>query len=269
MPNYDWTIFQIDNVFTVREIMTRTRELTFASDLAEATSFSTKFDYDIIPIEDTMNFHSYYDRATGKVKDIKKEDLLASNTGIARLLSCLDRREFYFILELDQVAGFVDRSDLNKLISFLPIFVTSLHSESAIRYYLRQKERELSTSYKNFLLNLFAGISGVMEKDGWNNNFNFQALDDKFNEAKKKGFYTDIFDELEFWQELALYYFLKGKLTSQTDWDRIKDYKEIRNRTMHMKDQLSYSNAKENLAQLLSFLDECKKIIGEVFPQNP
>jgi hypothetical protein len=262
---YDWTIFQLDKNFSVREIMTIIRELIFASDLTEAKDLSGKYDYDIIPIGDSTNFHSYYERTNNIIKAIAKEDLLSIDTGIASLLSCLVRREFYFILERNHIAGFVNRSDLNKLISFLPIYITSLHAESAMRMYFRQQQLANLVNYETFLKNQFAEISKVVEKNGLNKSLDFVTLNDKFEKAKKIGFYTDIYDELEFWQELALYYSLNGKLIGQIDWDKIKDYKEIRNRTMHMKDQLSYSNTKEDLEQLLRFLYECNKIINEIF----
>jgi len=115
---------------------------------------------------------------------------------------------------------------------------------------------------------LFQRISKVIDKKGLNKMFNFQDLDYKYSKARDKGFYTDIFDELTFRQELSLYYFFKGKLNNQSDWDRIREFKEIRNRTMHIKDQLSYSSAQENLEQLLRFLNECTEIIHEVFPMT-
>lgn len=266
-PNYDWTILQIDKVFNVKDIMTRTRNLTYAHDIDQARHFSNTLDYDIVPIGDLINesiLHCYYERDTDSVKGIKKEELLAGDSGIAALLSYLEKREFYFILEYNNIVGFINRSDLNKLLSFLPVYVTSLYTESAMRAYFRRIEPK-SQNYKTFLSEHFAEISKVIDNNGLNNNFNFQNLNDKFNEARKKGFYTDIYDEFEFWQELALYYFLKGRLSSQADWDKVKNYKEIRNRTMHMKDQLSYSNAKDNLSQLLTFLQECTNIIQEVF----
>lgn len=263
-PNYDWTIFQIDKMFDVKDIMTRTSKLTYAPDIDQARHFSKTFDYDIVPIEDKKNLHSYYERATDSVKEIKKEDLLAGDTGIATLLSYLEKREFYFILEYGKIGGFVDRSDLNKLSSFFPLYATSLYAESAMRTYFRQKQS--TQNYQTFLSGHFAQISKVIDIDGLNNNFNFQDLDNKFKDAKDKGFYTDIYDEFEFWQELALYYFLRGKLSSQTDWDKVRKYKGIRNRTMHIKDQLSFSDAKTNLSQLLTFLQECTDIIHDVFP---
>ena len=263
-PNYDWTIFQIDKVFNVKDIMTRTRDLTYAHDIDQARHFSNTFDYDIVPIGDASNLHSFYERDTDSVKDIKKENLLAGDSGIAALLSYLEKGGFYFILEYNNIVGFVNRSDLNKLLSFLPVYATSLYTESAMRTYFRRMQPK-SQNYQAFLSGQFAQISKVVDNNGLNNNFNFQNLDDRFNEARKKGFYTDIYDEFEFWQALALYYFLKGRLSSQIDWDKVKNYKEIRNRTMHMKDQLSYSNAKDNLSQLLTFLQECADIIREVF----
>lgn len=265
IPNYNWTIFQIDKVFNVKDIMTQTRDLTYAHDIEQARHFSSTFDYDIVPMGDASNLHSYYERESDSVKDIKKENLLAGDSGIAALLSYLEKDGFYFILEYNNIVGFVDRSDLNKLLSFLTVYATSLYTESAMRTYFRRMQPK-SQNYQAFLSEQFAQISKVVDSNGLNNNFNFQNLDDKFNEARKKGFYTDIFDELEFWQELALYYFLKGRLSSQTDWNKVKDYKEIRNRIMHMKDQLSYSNAKDNLSQLLMFLQECTNIIREVLP---
>lgn len=264
--SYDWAIFQLDKNFSVREIMTMIRELIFASDLTEAKDLSDKYDYDVIPIGDVTNFHSYYERTNNSIKTIAKEDLLSIDTGIASLLSFLDRREFYFILECNDIAGFVNRSDLNKLLSFLPLYVTSLHAEYAMRMYFRQQQKANSVNCETFLKNQFAEISKVTEKNGLNKSFDFVTLNDDFEKAKKIGFYTDIYDELEFWQELALYYSLKGELIDQTNWDKIKDYKEIRNRTMHMKDQLSYSNTKEDLEQLLRFLHKCNRIINEIFP---
>ena len=123
-PNYDWVIFQIDNAFKVWDIMTRTRELTFAHDINDARYKSKEFDYDIVPIGDPTNLHSYYDRETDSIEDIKKENLLSIDTGIATLVSLLERKGFYFVLELNFISGFVNIPDLNKLLSFLPLYAT-------------------------------------------------------------------------------------------------------------------------------------------------
>lgn len=128
-PNYDWTIFQIDKVFNVKDIMTRTRDLIYAHDIDQARYFSNTFDYDIVPIGDASNLHSYYERETDSVKDIKKENLLAGDSGIAALLSYLERGGVYYVLEYNSIVGFVNRSDLNKLLSFLPVYATSLYTE--------------------------------------------------------------------------------------------------------------------------------------------
>lgn len=267
IPNYDQVIFQIDNMFNVKDIMTRTRDVKYAQDIDHARQLSEKCKYDIVPIGDANNLHSYYDRVIDSVKDIKKEDLLAGDTGISALVSYLEKRQFYFILEYNHIVGLVNMYDLNKLLSSIPVYVTSVYAEYAMRTYFRNMEAN-HQNYEEFLSLNFAKISEVIDNNGLNNNFNFQNLEDRFNEARKNGFYTDIYDEFEFWQELALYYFLKERLSSQADWDKVKNYKEIRNRTMHMKDHLPYSNPEENLSQLLAFLHECTKIIKEVSSKN-
>jgi|ACXJ01.1.fsa_nt_gi hypothetical protein len=265
-PNYDWAIFQVDRMFNVKDIMTGSRDLTYADSIEQARQRSATFDYDVVPIGDSNNLHRFFERDTDSVQEIKKENILAGDTGIAALMSYLEKSGFYFVLEYDSIVGFVNRSDLNKLLSFLPVYATSLYAESAMREYFRREQQASSQNYQSFLSGQFGQISNIVDNNGLSSNFNFQELDKKFSEAKKKGFYTDIYDEFEFWQELALYYFLKSRLSSQDDWDKVKNYKEIRNRTMHIKDQLSYSNAKANLSQLLSFLQECTNIIREVFP---
>ena len=78
---------------------------------------------------------------------------------------------------------------------------------------------------------------------------------------------------MNFSEELAIYYFLKGRLSNQYDWNQINKYTEIRNRTMHsknmhIKDQLKYSSANENLRQILQFLGECRKIIDDLLPSK-
>lgn len=270
-PNYDWVIFQIDNAFKVRDIMTRTRELNFAHDIHDARNKykSKDFDYDIVPIGNPTNLHSYYDRETDSIEDIKKENLLSIDTGIATLVSLLERKGFYFVLELNFISGFVNIPDLNKLLSFLPLYATSLHAETSLREYFRNKQKTMNQHFELFLTNQFQKISSVADKNGLNNRLNFQRLKNKFDKARKSGFYTDIYDELEFWQELALYYHLNGKLSTQNDWDKVRKFKEIRNRTMHIKDHLPYSNAREYLSQLLSFLQECTDIIHNISNGTP
>lgn len=93
---------------------------------------------------------------------------------------------------------------------------------------------------------------------------NFQSLKNKLDKARQSGFYTEIFDELEFSQGLALYYYLNGKLSTQSDWDKVRKFEELRNRTMHIKDHLPYSIARENLSQLLLFMQECTDIIRNI-----
>lgn len=268
-PNYDYIIFQIDEVFSVKDIMTKIEKLKFAPDIDKARQISQKCHYDIVPIGDSKNLHSYYNCKSDSLEDIAQGNLISGNTGITALLSYLEKKEFYFVLEYTNIVGFVNTSDLKKLISFLPIYVTSIYAEVAMRDFFRKEEAK-HPGKENFLQDLFSQILEATEKFRVEKNndkkkmLNFKGLQERFKKAEREEFYTDIYDELNFSQELAMCYFLKGRLSSKDDWDRIVKYKKIRNRTMHVKDQLLYKSAKENLKQILEFLNECKKIIEEL-----
>ena len=228
-------------------------------------SHDPELDYDIVPLGNPSSFNMYYNRKTDSEEEIKKDDLISGSTGISAFLYFLEKQDFYFVLDNNNVVGLINISDLNKLISYLPIYITSVHAEVLMREFFRREEKKWE-DYMQFLKDVSSNVSKVYINK---KQFNFSDSISRFENAKKTGLYTDIYDELNFFEELVMYYSLTNRLSSQSDWNQIKKYKEVRNRTMHAKDQLSYSSAKENLNQMLEFLKECKNIIDELSSGKP
>jgi hypothetical protein len=268
--NLDYIISQIDKAFNVRDIMTEINILKFADDTNKARNMShdPELDYDIVPLGNPSSFNMYYNRKTDSTKKIEKDDLISGSTGISAILYLFEKQDFYFVLDKNKIVGLVNISDINKLISYLPIYMTSVHAEVVMREFFRREEKKWK-DYHEFLEDVLSNITKVYDEDRQNQNFKLSKLQRRFKKAKERGFYTDIYNELNFKEELAIYYYLINKLSGQSDWDRIWKYGEVRNRTMHAKDQLDYSSAEENLNQMMDFLQECKKIIDELSSGKP
>ena len=260
--NLDYIISQIDKVFNVRDIMTELSNLQFEHDInhARIIAHDPHIDYDIVPSGNPSSFKTYYNRKTDSEEEVKKDDLISGSTGISAFLFFLEKQDFYFVLDNNNVVGLVNISDLNKLISYLPVYITSVHAEVLMREFFRREEKKWK-DYQELLEDVSLNVSKVYTNK---KPFNFSESLSRFDIAKRTGLYTDIYDELNFFEELVMYYSLTNRLSYQFEWNQIKRYSIVRNRTMHAKDQLNYSTAKENLNQMLEFLKECKNIIDEL-----
>ena len=268
--NLDYIMSQIDKAFNVRDIMTEINILKFAHDTNQARimSHNPELDFDIVPLGNLSSFNMYYNRKTDSEEEIKKDDLISVSTGISTILYLFEIQDFYFVLDKNKIVGLVNISDINKLISYLPVYMTSVHAEVVMREFFRREEKKWN-DYNEFLEDVLSNITKVYDEYKQNQNFKLSDLQGRFKKAKERGFYTDIYDELNFKEELVIYYYLINKLSRQSDWNRIRKYSEVRNRTMHAKDQLNYSSAEENLNQMMDFLQECKKIIDELSSGKP
>ena len=141
--NLDYIISQIDKAFDVRDIMTEINMLKFAHDTNQARimSHDPELDYDIVPLGNPSSFNMYYNRKTDSEEEIKKDDLISGSTGISAFLYFLEKQDFYFVLDNNNVVGLINISDLNKLISYLPIYITSVHAEVLMREFFGGRKR--------------------------------------------------------------------------------------------------------------------------------
>ena len=197
--NLDYIISQIDKAFNVRDIMTEINILKFAHDTNQARimSHNPELDFDIVPLGNPSNFTMYYNRKTDSTKKFERDDFISGSTGISTILYLFEKQDFYFVLDKNKIVGLVNISDINKLISYLPIYMTSVHAEVVMREFFRREEKKWN-DYNEFLEDVLSNITKVYDEDKQNQNFKLSDLQGRFKKAKERGFYTDIYDELNF-----------------------------------------------------------------------
>ena len=118
------TIAQLSETFTVRDIMVELPQLIRANDHQEARQLlSNHPEFDIIPLPSSGPVTGYFHRAGSMEERIRLSDLISDGTSIIDLPDLLSKRDFFFVLSLNVVCGFVHFSDLNKELVKLPFFV--------------------------------------------------------------------------------------------------------------------------------------------------
>ncbi len=118
------TIAQLSETFTVRDIMVELPQLIRANDHREARQLlSNHPEFDIIPLPSNGPVTGYFHRVRSRKERIRLSDLISDGTSIIDLPDLLSKRDFFFVLSLNVVCGFVHFSDLNKELVKLPFFV--------------------------------------------------------------------------------------------------------------------------------------------------
>jgi len=88
--------------------------LTCAPDAGSAPQISAQHpDYNVIPIERNGRLTDFYDRDAHCTRAISVGDLIEAATGIGDLVDILSQRAFCFVLQREEIAGYVHYSDLN------------------------------------------------------------------------------------------------------------------------------------------------------------
>src|SRR5712692_11782997 len=88
--------------------------LTCAPDASTAPHISAQHpDYNVIPIQRDGRLTDFYDRDAQSARAITAGDLIEAATGIGDLVDILSQRVFCFVLQREEIAGYVHFSDLN------------------------------------------------------------------------------------------------------------------------------------------------------------
>jgi hypothetical protein len=118
------TLAQLSTTFTVCDIMVDLPHLVRAKDYEEARQFLSNCPrIDVIPIPAIGPVRGYLHRVGSRKERIRPIDLISDGTSIIDLPDLLSERDFFFVLSLNDICGFVHFSDLNKGLVKLPFFV--------------------------------------------------------------------------------------------------------------------------------------------------
>lgn len=115
---------QLASTFTVREIMTGTDKLLRAQSADDARElFSKHTEFDMIPIPATGPVAGYLRREDQKPKSISSQDLVSDGTSLLSVPPLMTKKDFFFVLSSNTIAGIVHFSDLNRSLMKLPYYV--------------------------------------------------------------------------------------------------------------------------------------------------
>ena len=113
-------IADLHRLFTVEHIMVPISKLERASTLEQAVPGFK--DYDNIISPKTGAIKGYFSRIDRKHYLIEKKDLLGGGTSLLDLPALFGRRDFYYVLHGNEIAGYVHYSDLNNNYVRVPVF---------------------------------------------------------------------------------------------------------------------------------------------------
>lgn len=124
MPSFEETLDRLGAMFTVRDIMVNSRDLTKGHDEVSARkSLEDNPDFDVTPIERRGRLSAYLVRGSQGVEAIRLKDVIGDATSLLDMVDVLRERKFCFVVTKDRVESYVHFSDLNKGIVKLPFFV--------------------------------------------------------------------------------------------------------------------------------------------------
>ncbi len=251
----DYALFRINEAFKVKDI---SPSLVTATDKADAEKKHDLHHYDRIPIKGYRGINQYYDFIDSRLKKIRSDDMLSSSTGVLETLSHLSRRDFYFVLEGNDITNFVHYSDLNNPLVYIGIYAQILYCEKWIRDCLRFKVKQSTVNNlpnesdnEKFLTDINKRLS--------NGKIDIKRAKCHFEAKKKAKIETDIFDELYFKEEFIISKELK---LTEIDDTKIKKFNDLRNSIMHASPQII--KQKSDIQAWLEFLQECQNIIRNI-----
>lgn len=120
----DYVLHRLAATFTVRDIMVGTEKLVRASSKTDAEHLLKENpEFDIIPLSTAGPITAYYRRDEQEVRKVVAVDLISDGTNLLDVPHLMSKRDFFFILASNTIAGFVHFSDLNKSLMKLPFFI--------------------------------------------------------------------------------------------------------------------------------------------------
>ncbi|MHB1440447.1 MAG: hypothetical protein ACYCSO_05805 [Cuniculiplasma sp.] len=260
--NVDWALFKINEIFKVIDV---SNIVVTANNVVEAKEIHNARNYDRIPIRENGSINKYYDSNLKTTTEMKVSETIESCSGILQTFSYFSRRDFYFVLNENEITHFIHYSDLNDPLVLIGIYTQIAYCETAIRDFARLKKNNSNpeNGIEKFLNDINNNIT--------DKKINIKRAKKQFKDKKKNGTETDIFDELYFDEELVLFrelysstlnnnQLLKFKGLVNLNETTIGSYKDLRNGIMHSKPQII--KQKSDVGEWLGFLQSCQNIIS-------
>ncbi len=257
----DYVLYRLNEAFQVKDI---SNALETAKDTTVARSIISKMDFDRIPIKVKGKITTYYDSKLDSEKKIDPQEIISEFTGILETLSYLSRRDFYFVISVNDITHVVHYSDLNNQLVFLSICAQIIYCEISIRNFARSKNPSNLDYGEKFLndINKHLGL-----------NINVRRAKNHFQVKKSLRIETDMFDELYFDEEVILF---RELIKSELDANRVKEFEQLinledskieslkdkRNEVMHSKPEIIKKQS--DIIEWLKFLQDCQNIISVI-----
>lgn len=118
------TLQRLSTAFTTRDIMVHEDRLLWADSIDQANQMLLQNpSFDVIPLKHENEYRHYVKRGIGSPSLIEVEHLISDSTPILELPSLFCRMDFYFVLSVKRIVGFIHFSDLNSQLVKIPYFV--------------------------------------------------------------------------------------------------------------------------------------------------
>lgn len=256
--------YRLNEVFSVKDI---SNKLVTAGSFEEAKSIHFQMEFDRVPIKKGEKIRTYYDSNSDSEKKIKPHEMISESTGVLEALNHLSKRDFYFVLSGNDITHIVHYLDLNNPLVLVPIYTQISYGEIAIRNFARSKNKDNTPEgIEKFLTDISQNIQ---------NKYRIKVDDavERFESKSKSKTQTDLYDELNFDDELIL---LRELFRSQLDSNQVKNFKEfidlgdskivsyrdLRNEIMHSKPEIV--KQKQDIEKWIEFMNFCQRIINVI-----
>ena len=256
--------YRLNEVFSVKDI---SNKLVTAGSFEEAKSIHFQMEFDRIPIKKGEKIRTYYDSNSDSEKKIKPHEMISESTGVLEALNHLSKRDFYFVLSGNDITHIVHYLDLNNPLVLVPIYTQISYGEIAIRNFARSKNKDNTPEgIEKFLTDISQNIQ---------NKYRIKVDDavERFESKSKSKTQTDLYDELNFDDELIL---LRELFRSQLDSNQVKNfeefidlgdskivsYRDLRNEIMHSKPEIV--KQKQDIEKWIEFMNFCQRIINVI-----
>lgn len=260
----NYVLLKLNEMFKVIDISS---PLVIGEDIDQAKAIQSEKSFDRVPIRTDGKILSYYDSNSNSEKKIESNDLISESAGIFETFSYLSKRDFYFVLNGNDLTDIVHYSDLNNPLALLGIYAQIAYCENAIRDLARSIN---GNDYTESNIEKFLNDINYQIKD---NKINIPRAIWQFRNKKITETETDLFDELYFDDELILFRELlnlelnhnketRFKNSINLDDSTIEHYTELRNDIMHSKQIIEESC---DVKKWLNFLQSCQNIIKRCF----
>ena len=112
----DYVLLKLNEMFKVIDISS---PLVIGEDIDQAKAIQSEKRFDRVPIRTDGKILSYYDSNSNSEMKIESNDLISESAGIFETLSYLSKRDFYFVLNGNDLTDIVHYSDLNNPLALL------------------------------------------------------------------------------------------------------------------------------------------------------